>query len=88
MVGDSRAGQVHDRVGAVEGAGRQAARGVSGSQAISLADAGVRRTSVTTWSPPARSEAVRALPIRPDAPVTAIFMAAPVPSRAARRARR
>ena len=39
---------------------------------------GVRRTSVTTWSPPARSDAVRALPMSPEAPVTATFIAAPV----------
>ena len=57
---------------------------LSGSQAISLPDAGVRRTSVTTWSPPARSDAVRALPMSPEAPVTATFIAAPVSSPAAR----
>src|SRR5262250_1234628 len=50
--------------------------GASGSQAISSAPAGVRRTSLTTRWPLARRPATRAVPIKPDDPVTAILSAA------------
>jgi len=47
----------------------------AGSQAISCSTAGARRTSVTTSWPASCSAGTSALPISPDAPVTATFMA-------------
>src|SRR5215469_11876926 len=49
--------------------------GASGSQAISSSLAGAWRTSLTTRWPLPRRLATRALPIRPDDPVTAILSA-------------
>lgn len=47
-----------------------------GSQRTSSSDLGPRRTSLMTWWPSERRLATRAVPIKPDEPVTATFIQA------------